>query len=158
MQSSSGRQRATTSAGPPTMSVNVPATAASAVLPTGLSIIAAPFVAIAAPTLRVVSGSMVLMSMYTEPARIPSAMPSLPSATRSTSGASGSMVMTISLAAATAFGVVATLAPAASSFCIAAACTSCTVSRCPLPRMLRAIGAPIVPSPMKPTSMCARSW
>ncbi len=52
-----------TSAGPPTISVSVPATAASAVLPTGESIIAAPFCAIAAPTLRVVSGSIVLMSM-----------------------------------------------------------------------------------------------
>ena len=63
MQSSTGRQRATTSAAPPTISVSVPATAASAVLPTGLSIIAAPFAAIAAPTVRVVPGSIVLMSM-----------------------------------------------------------------------------------------------
>jgi hypothetical protein len=63
MQSSNGRQRAITSAGPPTISVSVPATAASAVLPTGLSIISAPFSRIRAPTRRVVSGSIVLMSM-----------------------------------------------------------------------------------------------
>ena len=63
MQSSSGGTRAMSAASPPTISVSVPATAASAVLPTGLSIIAAPFARTAAPTLRVVAGSIVLMSM-----------------------------------------------------------------------------------------------
>ena len=49
-------------------------------------------------------------------------MPSGPSATRSTSGASGSIVMTTSLARATSAGVAAACAPAATSVCTAAGC------------------------------------
>src|SRR4029078_10923116 len=55
MQSSTGRARAITSAGPPTIRVNAPATANSAVFPTGLSLIAAPLPAVVAPILRVAS-------------------------------------------------------------------------------------------------------
>ena len=76
------------------MRVSVPATAASAVLPTGLSIISAPLARTCAPIRRVVSGSMVLMSIQTEPGRRPASTPSGPPNTRSTSGESGSIVMT----------------------------------------------------------------
>jgi hypothetical protein len=55
---------------------------------------------------------MVLMSMYTAPRRMPSTIPSGPSATRSTSGESGSIVMTNSTAAATSRGVTAVPRPA----------------------------------------------
>src|SRR5665213_1800865 len=56
MQARISRQRAITAASPPAISVSVPFTAASAVLPTGQSIIEAPFAAMAAPTLRVALG------------------------------------------------------------------------------------------------------
>src|SRR5690349_664721 len=82
---------------------------------------------------------------------MPATIPSEPSATRSTSGASGSIVITISLAAATFRGVAAGVAPAAASDATASGTTSATISRWPLLRMLRAIGAPIVPSPINPT-------
>src|SRR5262245_64542709 len=82
-------------------------------------------------------------------------MPSGPSAACSTSGASGSIVITTSLAAATARGEAAAVAPASTSEATAFGLTSCTVSRWPFLRTLRAIGPPIVPSPMKPTSVIA---
>src|SRR5262245_45101576 len=84
---------------------------------------------------------------------MPSATPFSPSATRSTSGASGSIVMTTSLAAATSFGVAAACAPASTSAFTACGCVSYTTSRWPFLITLRAMGPPIVPNPMQPTSI-----
>src|SRR3569833_662806 len=80
-------------------------------------------------------------------------MPSGPVTAASTAGAAGSMVMTTLDASATAFGDSAATAPAATSAFTACGLRSNTVSVCPAFITLRAIGAPMVPRPMKPTAV-----
>ena len=67
------------------------------------------------------------------------------------------MVITTSLAAATARGDSARVAPAATIRSAAAPSTSWTVRGNPPFRMLRAIGAPITPTPTNPTLIIGTS-
>ena len=62
---------------------------------TGASIKSTPFCAQAAAIFCETSGLMELMSMMSEPGFAPERMPSAPRTTSSTSGPSGSMVMTM---------------------------------------------------------------
>src|SRR5262245_32963086 len=84
-------------------------------------------------------------------------MPSGPNATASTSGASGTMVTTTSLASATALGDSARVAPAVTSWSTAVPSMSWTVTGNPPFRMLRAMGAPITPTPTNPTLIVGTS-
>jgi len=101
-------------------------------------------------------GSIVLMSITSEPAVAPSANPASPNSTSSTSGVSGTIVMTTSDADAASAGVEARAAPSATSASTGGAERECTVSGCPAASRCRAIGAPITPSPMKPTRSVTR--
>ncbi len=82
---------------------------------TGASSDATSFFASSAAMRFVVAGAIVLMSIHSAPLRIPAAMPFSPSATDSTSGESGSIVMTTSLRDATSLGLDAGVAPSAAS-------------------------------------------
>jgi hypothetical protein len=87
-----------------------------------------PFSASFAATSRLASGAMELMSMTMAPLFAPSTTPSFPSTTVFTWGELGSMVMITSHCSATAFGVGAALAPAATTSSTAALTTSQTTS------------------------------
>ena len=80
---------------------------------TGASSMSMPASARRAEMRRVTSGEWVVMSMWTRRGCAPSMMPLGPSATSSTSGASPTIVMTISLRSATSFGLEAAVAPSA---------------------------------------------
>ena len=96
------------------------------------------------------TGEIELMSMYTEPGRTPSRMPSGPHTTLSTWGELGSIVMMMSQAAASCAGVAADLAPSATTSCTGSGLMSNTVREKPFLRMFLAIGLPMTPSPMRP--------
>ena len=72
--------------------------------------------------------------------------------TRSTSGVSGSIVMTMVDARATSAGEPAAVAPAAASSSTAPRLRLCTVNVCPAFSRWPAIGLPITPKPIKPMS------
>ena len=74
---------------------------------------ATPWAASRAAMSRVTVGLMVLMSMTSAPAARPSIAPPGPLMTASTSGLSVTMLMKMSQAAATAAGLAASVAPAA---------------------------------------------
>ncbi len=88
MASNSGSTRAQASASPPTMMVSVPAIAPGSPPDTGASSATMPRSARRAAMDCAAAGAMVLMSMWMWPAAAPSATPSVPSVTCSTSGAS----------------------------------------------------------------------
>jgi hypothetical protein len=92
------------------------------------------------------------MSTTTLPGRTVCETPSEPNNTCSTSGVSETIVTTTSACAAASAGVAARSAPSseasASSF---ERVRLCTITSKPARRRLRAIGAPIVPSPTNPT-------
>src|SRR5262245_22585402 len=101
-------------------------------------------------------GEIELMSMTSLPFDRPSATPPLPNSTFSTSGVSGTMMITASEFFATAAGDSQIVAP------------RCVRSAGYLPRVLTkslwpaaskcpAMGVPIMPSPMNPTFMCETS-
>ena len=102
-----------------------------------------------------VSGSVVLRSKYTVPAPAPPRMPPSPSATSSTSCGRGSDVNTTSLAAATAAGLSAQVAPIESSSSAASFRMSNTVISKPPAAIFRAMCRPINPTPINPTFMSA---
>ena len=95
---------------------------------TGASSILTPLAASAAPTFCEMMGEIVDMSMNTRPLRPPSMIPSLPSATSSTSGEFGNIVMSTSHWAATSFGELAAFAPAPASSSTAPRLRLCTTS------------------------------
>src|SRR5579871_499350 len=93
------------------------------------------------------------MSIQTEPGARPDSRPSEPRRTFSTMGGVGSMVITTSRPMPASRGVAAHFAPAASRSAAASRCTSWTTRSCPAARILRLMGPPMWPSPMKPTFM-----
>ena len=95
---------------------------------TGASSIEAPFSATSFASRSVATGEMLLMSMRMAPFWIAESTPSEPVRTRSSSGVSGSMVMTTVAACATSAGVAAALAPAAASSSEAPRLRLCTTS------------------------------
>ena len=121
---------------------------------TGASSIRTPFAASALPTFCETSGEMVDMSRKRRPERAPSMMPSLPSATSSTSGEFGSIVMSTSTWPATSRGEAADLAPAPTSSCTGPWLRLCTTRAYPALSRFLAMGRPMIPRPMNPT-VCA---
>ena len=82
---------------------------------TGASSIVAPFDATIDASRRVAAGEMLLMSMTTARRCSPDTTPSAPVSTSSTSGVSGSIVMTTDACRATSAGDEAAFAPAATT-------------------------------------------
>jgi hypothetical protein len=93
---------------------------------------------------------MVLMSITMAPAFTPLATPFSPNSTSSTTAVSGTMVITMGLAAATSRGEAATLAPRGASLSHWLRTWSKTVTSNPARKRLEAIGPPITPTPMNP--------
>ncbi len=91
------------------------------------------------------------MSISTVPGRTPSNTPFGPASTSSTSGESGTIVMTTVASRATSAGLPATCAPARASVSTGPRLRLCTTSVWPALIRLSAIGRPIRPRPMKPT-------
>src|SRR5690606_25161635 len=143
-----GRTRASAAAGPPTMMVNVPAAARSAPPLTGASRTSTR------PAARSVSdcavrGRIVLWISTVAASGSRSSSPPRTS-TSSTAASSGTASATTSQSARSA-GSPATVAPARRSSSVRSGRGSRTVSGNPAPRRQRAIGAPMLPSPAKPT-------
>ncbi|MNT57733.1 hypothetical protein D3C72_1951280 [compost metagenome] len=78
------------------------------------------------------------------------ATPLSANSTASTCGVSGTMMTMMSARLATSSALVHTVTPASTSAC-GAGLTSCTNSVCPAARRWPAIGAPMMPRPIKPT-------
>ena len=145
-----GFARANAASPPPAMIESAASIAPFSPPLTGASTDSAPFTASAAATRFVVAGAMVLMSIHSAPARMPCTTPSSPSTTDSTSGESGSIVMTTSLRAATSCGVAPAAAPSATSSSTGPRERFSTISTYPAASRLRAIGLPMMPRPMNP--------
>src|SRR5262245_2715333 len=154
--SNRGSARSNASSGPPTMIESVPASAPTWPPETGASSIETPFSPSRSANDRVAIGSIVLMSITSEPGAAPSAAPSAPSSTRSTSGVSGSIVTITSEARATSAGLEAHEAPSATSASTGGAGRECTGSGNPADSRWRAIGAPMTPRPTNPTRSVTR--
>ncbi len=107
---------------------SVPASAPTCPPETGASSIATSFAASRSANPRVRIGSIVLMSITSEPAVAPSATPASPNSTSSTSGVSGTIVITTSDADATSAGERARAAPSDTSASTGGAERDCTVS------------------------------
>jgi len=144
------RQRASVASGPPTMMDSVPAMAPLSPPLTGASSISMPASPNRPAMRRVTAGEMVDMSITTSPGRPASTMPPGPRATCSTSGESDTMVMTTSERSATSRGQEASTALSLTSSSMPGRLRFHTVSEYPAFSRLRAIGRPIMPSPMKP--------
>ena len=95
------------------------------------------------------------MSISTEPSAIASARPSSPSTAASTSGVSGTMVMTMPAARPTSAGEAATVTPSARSASAFAAVRLKAMTGKPAFARLRAIGAPMMPVPTTPIVCCS---
>ena len=130
---------------------SVPALAPTSPPLTGASSMLPPRAATCSPIRRAAAAAIVLMSMTSTPGFAPAITPFSPSTTDSTSGASGSMVMTMSLASPTSAGDAAARAPAAASSSIAAWLRLNTVTGKPAFNRFSAIGLPIRPRPITPT-------
>jgi hypothetical protein len=107
-----GRTFSKVALSPPTMIESAPSMAPFSPPETGASSIATPLASSAVPTFLETIGEIVDMSAKIRPRRAPSTMPLGPSATSSTSGEFGSIVMSTSHCAATSLGEPAALAPA----------------------------------------------
>jgi hypothetical protein len=94
MMSRSGRAAAKSPASPPTMIESVPLIAPMSPPLTGASSILPPRSCAFCASRRATAGAMLLMSMMIVPGCIVVKTPSGPSSTRSTSGESGTMVIT----------------------------------------------------------------
>ena len=145
-----------TSCLPPTMMASVPAIAPGSPPLTGASSISTPFSAQVAAIRWDTKGAMELMSIITEPLLAPSNTPSGPRMTFSESAESGSMVMMVSLAAATSLLEDAPVAPSVTTSSWLLPTMSYTVREYPALSRLRAMGFPMIPSPMNPicSAMC----
>src|SRR5262245_14915423 len=99
---------------------------------------------------RAASGSIVLWSITNEPDRAPRAIPRSPRSTASTAAESVTIVMMMSLVVATCAGDSPAIAPAVTSGAIASGRRAHTVTVWLWLNRLRAIGAPMVPSPTNP--------
>src|SRR5579883_440074 len=150
--SRTGRACSKISCSPPTMMVSVPLTAPCEPPLTGASRKCTPWVAANSPSLRLVAGAIVLMSIIISPLRAPARMPCSPVTTSSTSGELGSMVMTISESIATARGEGARFAPACKTSCTSAfsGWRAKIVTWWPALSRLRVMGRPMTPMPIKP--------
>ncbi len=143
-----------TALSPPTMIESAASIAPCSPPDTGASSIFTPLAASALPTFCDTIGEIVDMSAKISPGFAPSMMPSLPSATSSTSGEFGSIVMRTSDCAATSRGVPADFAPAPTSSSTGPRLRLWTTSGYPALRRFLAMGRPMIPRPMNPIT-CA---
>ena len=137
---------------PPTIIASVADIAPGSPPDTGASRNATPCASQAAAIFCELAGAMELMSITTDPSDAPSRTPFWPRIAASESAESGTIVMTVGVAAATSAADDAGFAPSPTTSSIAVPTTSYTVSEYPAFIRLRAIGRPIIPSPIKPTS------
>jgi hypothetical protein len=110
-----GSARSNASSGPPTMIDSAASIAPFSPPETGASSIGTSFPASRSANRRVGTGAIELMSITSDPSRTPSATPPSPKSAASTSGVSGHIVMTMSLAAATPAEEPPRAAPASTS-------------------------------------------
>ena len=132
------------------MIARVPSMALGSPPLTGASKKSIPFAAHAAPIFCETIGLMELISTRMQPRRAPSKMPDSPSTAASTSGPSGSIVMTISDFEATSEQDAPRTAPFATTSSTEPRTISYTISWCPAFSKLFAMGRPIIPRPMNP--------
>src|SRR6266513_3370430 len=151
--SKSGIARFTSASAPPTMIARRAAIAPTSPPGTGASSVRNDgwFAAARFAISRDAAGLIVLMSIARRSGCAPAAMPSAPKVTASTSGELVTIVTTMSDRAATSRGVRTTVAPAFSKGFARSSVRLVTVTGNPAPRAFRAIGAPMIPSPTKPT-------
>ena len=119
---------------------------------TGASTTAIPRGSPSIASARPAAGVEVVMSIHTAPWRSAWNAPPRPIITASTCGGPGSIVTRTSHWAAVFGTDSAAIAPASTSGSTASARTSNTTTSKPARRRLSAIGAPIRPSPMNPTT------
>jgi hypothetical protein len=146
--SSTGWAAATSSSDPPTMMESVPSTAPRSPPETGASSTRKPSAATAMA--RAVCGLIVLMSMTSVPGAALARTPSGPSSTDSTSGESGSIVITASAPATASATLPAARPPAAVSRSRPGRLRVCPATSNPALTRLAAMGDPMMPRPMKP--------
>src|SRR5262245_10644271 len=137
---------------PLAITVSVPCAAPIAPPETGASTSSTPAPTSSSASRRTIAHELVERSTWTSPRRAPARIPASPRTTDSTSTGPGSEVITTRQRAATSRGLAALRAPASASGRSASGRRSWTTSACPASSSRRAIGAPIVPTPMKPTS------
>ena len=106
------------------------------------------------PSLRASEGGPVDMSTTANPDRAPARRPADPRTTSSTAAGEGRESKATSQTAAASLGVAATGAPRSAAL---AGSTSTATSSCPAATRFRAIGRPIVPSPMNATRDMAQT-
>ena len=115
-----------------------------------------------APIAAVCDGLPLVRSTTIVPGSAPSTMPSGPKQTCSTSFEVGSERQIVRAAPATARGESAGCAPASVSRASASGCRSSATRPKPAPSTLRAIGPPMLPSPIKPIvsaiAVSLRAW
>ena len=145
--SSAGRARSRSAASPPAMIVSVPSRAPLTPPETGASSAAAPRSRSAAASRRASAGGLVDMSTHSTPSRAAA------SVAASTVSGSGSSVITISAAAPTPSAEPPSVAPSATSASTGPRLRLCTTTPNPAASSRAAIGRPIRPSPITPTSM-----
>src|SRR6185369_1750613 len=148
---STGLARSRSAASPPMKIDRVPFFAPSLPPETGPSSIWTPVAASRSANWRVADGEIVDMSTTSVPAAAPSATPAGPKRTASTSGVSETMVITTSLAAATAAGLSRRWTPRSSNSAARPGVRFQALTSKPARAALAAIAPPIVPSPTNPT-------
>src|SRR4051812_20640180 len=154
MACSAGSSTSCRSFGPETMTASVPFTAPATPPLTGESTATILRVASSAAISCAARGPVVERSTNVL-TFLPDAMPPSPSATCRTIAGVGRLTRTVSTAEATALGEVAAIAPRATNGCSAAARVSNTVREKPASSRRLAMGAPMLPRPMKPRSLFA---
>jgi hypothetical protein len=150
MRSNSGFTRSNACRVPPHMMVRLAALAPTWPPDTGASTYAHSSARIRSANAFVSTGEMELMSTTTLPALSPSATPLGPNSTAATSGVSGTIVMTTSARSATSLPLAHAVPPAS----VSADGTPerlCRNSSWPPLMRCSAMGAPMIPRPMKPT-------
>ena len=145
----------TSASSPPTMMESRASIAPTSPPETGASRVRTPFAPARSLTRRSTSGEMVLMSIHSCPAFAPSIAPSLPKSTASTSGEFVTMMTSTSTSRARSRGVAAAFAPSFARASAFARVRFHTVRGKPAFRRFRAIGEPMIPSPMTPTRSMA---
>ena len=155
MASITGRTRSTAASSPPTNMSMSPRIAPSTAPVTGASTGNPPRSANACPSVRMSEGLLVVRSIQVLPAQSAANRPFSPRATCSISFGPNTIATTASTAARTAAGLAPHSAPSSINGRAASARISWTTRGKPRRMMLRAAGAPMVPSPMKPTFIIA---
>ncbi len=153
--------RSTSSASPPIITDRVPSAAPVVPPLTGASTARTPRSSARSASDRAVTGSMLLMSTYTDPSSMAGR---ISSATASTCAGVRSTVMTTSRPATASAALPAAWPPDPANDSSRSSARSKPWTSWPAARRFSAIGSPIRPRPMKPTlvtvlpPLCLRAW